>query len=205
MYLFQALGELLFHSAALNAHKGRKLLHALACCRQQMCLLIRNHLHTVLNFSMRTVVVHQCLSHILWNPAFLRQNAQRRHSATHAKISVAPTRNQLASLGEKLNLAYTATSELHVMAHQVDPAAKPLVLSDTQAHIMSILNRRKVEVLAPDKRAQRLQKRLPCRLIACTAAGLDVGRALPCTPEALVISLCRFDSHTHRCHSRIRA
>ena len=79
--------------------------------------------------------------------------------------------DQLLGLGEELDLADAAAAELDVVALDRDLAAA-LVRLDLALDRMDVLDRREIEVLAPDKRLQ-LGEETPRR---------DAGRRPPAAP-----------------------
>ena len=70
---------------------------------------------------------------------------------------------------------------------------------------MGILDRREIQMLAPDKRTQRRQKRRPCRQITGRGPRLDIGGALPGAAHAFIIAFRRCSRQAHRRHRRIGA
>ncbi len=82
---------------------------------------------------------------------------------------------------------------------------QPLVIADAQPHIVGVLNRRKIEVFAPDKGAHRGEE--PCSRLAVAGAGprLDIGGPLPCAADAFVIALGRPHRDANRRHRRVGA
>ena len=71
------------------------------------------------------------------------------------------------------------------------------MLADGEAHVVGILDRCKIEMPAPDKGAQHVQKARPSLNVARTGARFDKGRPLPRTPDAFVIALRRLHRQHH--------
>ena len=198
MHLYQPRLDLSPHFRLVASHETGDPRNALGRFRQVMGLGIIDHLDAMLDLPMGPVMARQCFGHVLRHPALLGQMPKRWHRAVVAQFRVAPAGNQLPGLGKELDLANTATPKLHVVPLKRNFAPKPLMLADAQAHVMRVLNGRKIEMLAPNKRSQRLEK--PCPRLEITRRGprLDIGRALPCAPEALVIALCRLHREANR-------
>ncbi len=79
------------------------------------------------------------------------------------------------------------------------------VVADAQPHVVRILDRHEIEMLAPDEGHQRLQEPLARGQIAAAGTGLDIGRPFPGAADAFVIALGRGHRETDRRHRRIGA
>jgi hypothetical protein len=191
-----ALGQVGAQFGHVAPHEGREPGEALGRGGQRVGLLVGDHLEPVLDLAMGAVVGDEGGGVHLGHPAALRQAQEPLDRAAHAQGGVAAARDELARLGEELDLADAARGELEVAAFQC-AAVQALVLADAQAHVVRLLDGGIVEVFAPDEGRERAQEALPCRDIARAGARLDVGRALPGAPEAFVVALGRLHREAH--------
>ena len=172
-------------------HHPRDPVDPLGRGRHQLCLRIVHHLDAMLDLAMLAVVIGQFARHIGGHPTLDGQFRQPPHGGAVAQIGVTPARDQLPCLGEEFDLADTALTQLQIVPGHLDRTAQPLVGANAQPHVMGILNRGEIQMLAPDKGGQRLQKPLARRDVARTGPRLDIGGALPGPPLRLVIKLRR--------------
>src|SRR5205807_8993885 len=95
-----------------------------------------------------------------------------------AQLRMPPAGDQLLGLHEELDLANAAAPELDVVALDRDRAmaAEGVHLALHRVHVG---DRRIVEMLAPDERRERAQRRLAGRAVAGAGTGLDHRGALP--------------------------
>ena len=84
-------------------------------------------------------------------------------------------------------------------------AGEALVGADALADVLGVLDRREVEVAAPDEGAEALEEGLAGVDGAGAGAGLDVGGALPGAAEALVVVLGRVGGDADRRHRGVGA
>ena len=152
-----------------------------------MGLRVVHHLQPVLDLAVRAVKVGQFPRHLGRNPAFRRQRRKSPDRGPVAQTGVAPARDQLPRLGEELDLADAARAQLHIVALDHDLAVQPPVIADAKAHVMGVLDRDEVEVLAPDTGSEGFQEPLARCQITATGPRLDVGRTLPGPTLGLVI------------------
>ena len=155
---------------------------------QRMGLLIGDHLQPMFNLAQHPVMRGQTGRIIGIDPARRGQPGQPVTGAAHPQVRVTPACDQLPGLGEKLDLADPAAPQFQVVPGQGERAMQPLVVADPQPHVMRILDGGKIKVLAPDKRAQRIQKPLPRRDIARASPRLDIGRTFPGPAHAFIIA-----------------
>ena len=170
-----------------------------------MRLGVVDHLQTVLDLTQGAVILGQGRGDLLRDPALVGQSRQPLYRAAHPQIGVAPARNDLAGLGEELNLANAPLAQLQVMAAKGQRAVQPLMIANGQTHVMGVLNGREIQMFTPHKRAQPVQIGPPRVEITGTGTRLDMRGALPRAPDALIIGLGRRHRHTDRRHLRIGA
>src|SRR5439155_11308193 len=112
--------------------------------------------------------------------------------------------DQLLGLGEELDLADAAAPGLDVVTLDRDSAAA-LMRLDLTLDRVDILDRRKVEVLAPDKGLQIREKAPRRAMVPGDRPGLDQSGALPILPDRFIISQRGCDRHRQRGRARVRA
>ena len=168
-------------------------------------LSVAHHLQTMLDFAVRAVMGGQFGGHIGGYPTLIRKRRQSCNGAARPKINIAPTRNQLAGLGEKLDLPNAADPQFQVVALDYHRAMQLAVVPYAQPHVMGVLNRCKIKMLAPDKRGQCFQE--PRARVQITGAGarLDVSGALPRAPDAFIVAFGSRHRQADGRHRRIRA
>ena len=191
---------------ASHADKAQELVIAVG---QRMGMGIPNHLQTMFQITMRRVILCQLAGLFLRNPTGICQPRQSGHGLTYPQGFIPPARDQLAGLGEKLNLSDAAGRKLQIPPFQ---AIRPrlfrfmqaLVIPDSLAHVVGVFDGCKIEMAAPDKGAHPRQKRLPRCDITGTGTRLDIGRPFPCPPHPFVVALSRLHRHADRRDRRIR-
>ena len=173
------------------AHEAGDAFDAFGRGRHLMRLGVVHHLQAMFQLAVGAVMIGQFSRHLGGDPALRSQRleAPQRGAVTQGRI--APARDQLAGLGEELDLADAALPQLDVVVLQPDGAMQAAVVADAQAHVMGVLDRGKVQMLAPDKGRERLEKPVARRDVARAGARLDIGRAFPCAALGLVIGLGR--------------
>ena len=187
------------------AAKGRDPRDSFGGDGHLMGLGIAHHLQAMLNLAVGGVKLRQLARHRLRQPILCHQSLQSPQGAAVAQAWVAPACDQLTGLGEKLDLADAALTQFHIMAFNDQSAVQAAMLADAQAHVMGVLDGNKIQMLAPNKGGQAVQKPSPCRQITTARAGFDIGRTLPCTALSLVIGLCGGHRQAHRRHTCIGA
>ena len=183
--LQQACAELRLSLAAESGDAG----DTLGGCWHGVGLLIAHHLQAMFHFTVGKIKPGQLIGHRLRHPIFGGQRLQSAQRGTVAQGGIAPSGDELAGLGEKLDLADAALAEFHVMPLDRQPPIQPAVFADAQAHVMGVLNGREIQMLAPDKGGERFEKPIARLKVAATGAGLDIGGALPCAALGLVITV----------------
>src|SRR4029077_8927253 len=101
--------------------------------------------------------------------ADLRQRLECRAGAGDAHLGAAPAPDQLLGLGEELDLADAAAAELDVVPEHGDAAAA-LVRLDLPLDRVNILDRREVQMTAPEERPELRQEMLAIGAVARTPA-----------------------------------
>ena len=119
---------------------------------------------------------------------------ERRHAA-------AP--DQLLSLGEEFDLPDAAATELEVVAADGDFGTAAMCV-DLALDGMNVLDRREIQVLAPEERFQMPEKTTARFIVSRHHPGLDQGCALPVLAGAFVVSLRRRDGNRYRGRPRVR-
>ena len=183
--LQKACAELRVGLAAEGGDAG----DTLGGCWHGVGLLIAHHLQAMLDLAVGQVKLGQLIGHRLGHPIFGGQRLQAAQRGAVAQAGVAAPGNQLAGLGEKLDLTDTALPELHVMPLDRQPSIQAAVFADAQAHVMGVLDGCKIQVLAPDKGGERCEEALPGGQIAAARARFDIGGALPSAALGLVIAV----------------
>ncbi len=168
-------------------------------------LRVVEHLQAVFERAMRHVGLRQRGFGIRLDPAPGGERCERVEGAARAQVGVAAADDQLAGLGEELDLADAAAPELEVVAEHLDRPAEALVRADAQPHVVRVLDRGVVEVAAPDEGAQPLEERPAGVDRAGAGTGLDEGGALPGAADALVVALGRFGGDADRGDRRVGA
>ena len=106
-------------------------------------------------------------------------------------------------LDEELDLANAAAAEFRVVARDRDIAAAAMA-ADLPLDRLDVANRREIQMLAPEKRADGAQERASRRRVAGDGPRLDQRRALPVLPQAGVISLRRRGRYGERRRRGVR-
>ena len=125
------------------------------------------------------------------------QGADRVAGRRLAQAHVATAPDQLLGLGEELDLANPAASDLDVVAAHRD-MAEALDRVDLPLDRMDVLDRREVEMLAPDEGREAAQEALAGLEIAGDHPRLDHRRAFPVLAHALVVGLGGQHRHGER-------
>ena len=197
--------QIAHHRVSVHVHHAGKPVEPCIGLGQRMGLCVLHHLQPVLDRAVRAVMAREGFCRLCRDPLPLRQPRERRDRGAQPQRRVPSPGDQLPGLGEKLDLADAAPAQLHVVARQGDRPAQPLMLPNGEAHVMCVLNGRKVEVASPDERPQRVQKPLPRRDIPGAGARLDIGRAFPRTAKRFVVALRRFHRDANGCDTAVGA
>ena len=121
----------------------------------------------------------------------------------HAERRVAPAPDQLQGLHQELDLADAAPTELDVVAGKRDRLAAAIGV-DLPLDRMDILDRREVEMPAPDERPDPPQEPVARRLVASRRPGPDHGRALPVLADTAIVGFGAGDRDGQRRGPRVR-
>src|SRR6516165_5504844 len=186
------------------AEKCRDPFQAGATRRQHMRLRVVDHLQAVLKASEKAVVVNQSCGDRRIDAARSGEAPQRLACRPDLQLVHPAAPDQLLGLRKEFDFPDPAAPGLYVVALDSDAPA-PFVSVDLALDRMDVLDRRKVEVLSPDKRPQLAQEALPGDTVAGNRARLDQRRAFPILPDTFVIGEGRRDRHRERRGCRVRS
>ncbi len=195
----EAVGDVALEGGAIGPARERgeapaRLLRA----REGLGLRVLHHLQAMLERAVGRVVAREQLGGVVLDPARPGQRLERAERGGHAQDRLAPAADELARLGEELDLADAARPQLDVAARQRAGREAALLLADLSQHVVRVLDRREVEIAAPDERGEPLEIGVARGDIAGHRAGLDVGGALPGAPDRFVVALGRLHGHADR-------
>src|SRR5690606_16051942 len=91
------------------------------------------------------------------NPLSLIQAIKGHQRLTRSQVRRTSTRNQLLRLNKKLDFSNAAASKFNIVSFDGDFIV-PFVSVHLTLHVVNVSQRRKIEMLAPDKRRQLAQK-----------------------------------------------
>ncbi len=118
-----------------------------------MGLLIGHHLQTVFQRTQETVSRAEIVPDALADPAAVGQRVERLQGCSDAQLRMAPSRDELLRLDEKLDLANAPAAELDVVPLDRNCIVAPICV-DLTLHRMHVGNCREVEIFAPDERRE---------------------------------------------------
>ena len=167
-----------------------------------MGLLVSDHLQPVLDPAQELVGCRQFVARLKGDPVARRQHVQRVQRRPHPQLRMAAAGNQLLGLGEKLDLADAAATDLDVVALDRNLALAAIGLH-LPLHVMDVGERGKIQMLAPDERREFGDQRLARLGVAGARPRLDHRRALPGPPFPLVIMQRRVGRNRHLRRGRI--
>ena len=145
-----------------------------------MCLRVLDHLQPVLDAAQKAVMVDQRVARRGVDAPGRRQRAQRLAGRADPQRPHAAAPDQLLRLREKLDLADAAAAGLDVVPLDRDAAAA-LMRVDLPLDRMNVLDRREIEVLAPNERLQfREESRAAIRSPATGRALISAARSQFC-------------------------
>ncbi len=197
--LFEAVaqggGEIVDRVAAAEIGEAG---HAFGAGGHLLGLGVLEHLQAMLEIAQGDVVRGQGRVGVGLDPALAGERFEGLKGARGAQGGIAAAHDELAGLGEELDLADAALAELDVVAGDLERSGQALVLADALAHVVGVLDGGEVEVPAPDEGPQVLEKGLARVDRAGAGAGLDVGGALPGAAEAFVVVLGGFGGDADR-------
>ncbi|MNX81695.1 hypothetical protein D3C86_1133900 [compost metagenome] len=177
----------------------RHIAPALEIDRQDVALLIGQHLHTMLQPAQLDIGGGQFVARLGRHMAPLGQRLQRLQRARRAQALVAPAQDQLLRLDVELDLADAAAPQLQIGPRRLQPFAG-LVDVDLFLDRLDIQHRLVVQAAPPDVRDQRLQERRPLGRVPGADPRLDEGRPLPVLADRFIVG----QGHGRRDHRRGR-
>ncbi len=127
--------------------------------RQPMRLRVIDHLKAMLDPAQKTIVGAQLVGGGAIDAAGLGEPVECRAGRRDAQFAHPAAPDQLLGLGKKFDLADAAAAGLDVVARDPDARAAAMRV-DLALDRMNVLDRRKIEVFAPDKGLQIAQEML---------------------------------------------
>ena len=195
---FEPGGDLGFHLRQRLAAEVGEAGHLGGALGQALGLGVLEHLQPVLELAVGGVGLSERRGGLAVDPALVGERRQRRQRLALAQPRVAAADDELAGLGEELDVADAALAELEVVAGEAEGAGEALVGADAAADVLGVLDGGEVEVPAPDEGAEAGEEGLAGGDGAGAGAGLDVGGALPGAADALVVVLGRVGGDADR-------
>src|SRR5260370_34272278 len=101
--------------AVIVAEEAGEAVKIVASRRQSMCLLVGNHLQTMLDGAQEPVGILQIVARRSVDPAAVGERAQRHQSLPAAQLRSSPARDELLGLNEKFDLPDAAAAKLDVV------------------------------------------------------------------------------------------
>ena len=135
----------------MNPRKTARLSQWLVLLGQAVGLLIVDHLQPVLDPPKEPVVGGQGVGHRAVGAPGLGQHGQRVDGARGAEPRVASAEDQLLGLGEELDLADAAASELEIVPVDRDHLM-PAGIMNPPLYAVNVLDRREVQGPPPYER-----------------------------------------------------
>ena len=163
-----------------------------------------DHLQAMLDAAQEAIGLDQLLRCARRHMAGGGEGAQRLAGSAQAQRGIAAAEDELLGLGEELDLADAAAAQLHVVTQHLDRAAAAMGV-DLALDRMDVVDRREVEVLAPDIGRHVLEEGRADRAISGHRMRLDHGGAFPVLTDALVVEFRRLHRHGKRRRSGIGA
>src|SRR6476646_6434447 len=160
-----------------KAGKCRRPAQLVLLVRQNMGLLVADHLQPVLDPAQEKVSFDEILSGLRLDPAASRQRVQSFDGAAQAELRMTAAGNELLGLGEELDIADATAPELDVVAGDGNGAVA-LMGVHPPLHGVDVGDRREVEIFAPDEGCKLAQELFAGVDIAGNDARLDQGGAL---------------------------
>ena len=164
---------------------------------QQMRLQVVYHLQTVFEAAQKAVVVDQRRGGRRIDAAGRGEPAQRLAGRSDAQLAQPSTPDQLLGLGKEFDFPDAAAAGLDVVAFDRDPAAAAMRVDLTLDRV-DVLDRGKIEVLAPEKGLQLAQKPVPRDPVAGDRPSLDQRRPFPILADAFIIGEGGGNRHRRR-------
>ena len=170
--------------------------------RHAVRLLVVDHLQAMFDPAQEAIGLDQLLGRPVGDVARDGKRAQGLDSPAQSQRHVAAAEDQLLGLGEELDLADAAATELNIVAEHLDRSATSMGI-DLPLDRMNVVDRREVEMLAPDIGAEFGQERFADGAIAGDGMRLDHRGTFPVLADALVIELGGLHRHGKRRRPRI--
>ena len=186
------------------AQEGRERGHAGLVGRDGMRLAVVDHLQAMLDTAQKTVGFGQLVGGFRGDVTGGGQCLERVAGDAAPQRGIAAAEDELLGLGEELDLADAATTELHIVAEDLDRAAAAMGV-DLALDRMDVVDRREIEMLAPDVGRHVRNEGRPDGFVAGNGVRLDHGGALPVLADALVVEFRGLDRHRQWGRARIRA
>ena len=184
------------------AEEGAERRQALVVARQGMGLLVLGHLQAMLDGPEKAVGVDHLLGDPVGDPSRAGERAQRVAGSGLAQGWDAAAPDELLGLGEELDLADAAAAELDVVAVDLDAAAAAMGV-DLALDRVDVLDRREVQMLAPDEGPQHGDEGVAGLDVGRDRTRLDHRRALPVLTHAFVVGFGGIDREGEGCRARI--
>ncbi len=180
-----------------KAEERRKRVQRRSFRRQAVGLLVVDHLQAMFDATQEAICLGQLIGCFGLDAAHRDEARQRiaRRGDPQRRLPAAP--DELLGLGEEFDLADAAAADLDVMAAEPDHRAA-MVGMDLAFDRMDVLDRREIEVLAPDVRPQLGEKRGAGGAVARHRPRLDHRRPFPVLAKAFVIDQGRGRRHGRR-------
>ena len=167
--------------------------------RQDVGLLVVDHLQPVLDGAQQAIGVAQDALGLLADAAGADQRAQRAERPRRAQLRLPSAVDQLVDLDEELDLADAARPRL---TSNPGPEALPLgiMVADAAGERLHLADRAEIERAPPHERVQRLDEIAAEPGIPGDRAGADEGGPLPGQGRGFVIADRRVDRQHDRRH-----
>ena len=185
-----------------KTEKARKAFQVGTLGRQNLRLLVIDHLQAVLDRAQEAVSLLHVVAHGLVDPVVARQPVEGGERVAVAQVRVAPARDQLLGLRKKLDLANAAAADLDIVAFDRDLAV-PAIDVDLPLHRLHVGDGGEIQIFAPHEWRQVVEQRFAGRDVAGAGARLDQRGALPVLPGAFVIGQRRRGRDRDRGRGRI--
>ena len=185
-----------------EAHEAGDRGAAVGVVRNPQVGLVLDHLQAVLEPAEEAVRVDQRVHRLLARALGGGERPERIAGRAGAQRVVAAAPDELLRLRVKLDLPNAAPAALDVVPGDVEVLAAGLGV-DLPLDRLDVLDRREIEILAPDEGPQPLDHVGADRHVAGGRAHLDHGGAFPVLPVALVVLLRSPSRERERRGSRI--
>ena len=158
----EAGGEGGGEGGGVGAAEGGEAGEAFGALGEALGLGVLEHLQAVLDLAVGDVGLRELVGGGAVDPALGGEGGEGGEGGALAEVGVAAADDELAGLGEELDLADAAAAELDVVAGDGERApertGEALVGADAQPHVVGVLDRPEVHVLAPDEGAEAVEE-----------------------------------------------